>query len=501
MSKATLKKSKRGILLLITFLLLVSFLVFSFYGGVAKAGDFNIYNSWHLAKETGLNRATLYQDIKNLTGKDILNSNDKDVVVAVIDSGLDINNSFFTGALWTNPKEIADNGVDDDGNGIKDDINGVAFKVNGIGSGDFSDCMVGGDKGNYYHGTHVAGIIHSIAPNIKIMPIMAGYKMNDKCSFSEENVISSILYAVDNGAKIINMSLGSARYGFVTDKVVIPYRENAKMSVMDAIDYAVSNDVLVVCAGGNNSANTTFYPASLANVVGVMASNIYGNRWISESGAGSNYNDTFDVYAPGADIISTIGANYCTEGLPNGFGVKSGTSMATPYVAGVAGLLMSCTGLGGNEIKSYITNKEYLTKIAWNDTNEKNLLLDHKAIVKILNAIKNINIDNETDTSIKETIEVFDNQKLVLSIDEETDGEVEWWIDGVKVNEGRQYTFIPKKNTTIELRVNGEVIKIYEVICKSYAQFVGIIAGSVIGGLVLITIVAVVIVRLKFAKK
>ena len=141
------------------------------------------------------------------------------------------------------------------------------------------------------------------------MPLRIGYTTID--------VADAIYYAVDNGAKVINMSFGNydiTKYGLDT-------------IVETAVNYAVSNDVVVIATAGNNSIETKRYPGALPNVIGVGSTDSLGNR-----SAFSNWGDWVDIAAPGTAVISPT---------LTGYGNLNGTSFSAPYVAGVAGLLFS----------------------------------------------------------------------------------------------------------------------------------------------------------------
>jgi subtilisin family serine protease len=168
------------------------------------------------------------------------------------------------------------------------------------------------------HGTHVAGIIAAslnksgvagIAPNVKIMPV----NVFSGDSASIYNIIRGIYYATDHKANIINLSLGGTSYS---------------QALEGSVNYARSNGVLVVAAAGNDSTNTTTYPAAFPGVVGVSATN--GRDEITSF---SNYGHYIDIAAPGEMIFSTVtGSSY---------NYMSGTSMAAPVVSGVSALLLS----------------------------------------------------------------------------------------------------------------------------------------------------------------
>lgn len=198
---------------------------------------------------------------------------------------------------------------------------------------DLSGAMVAGvntrtDRGDYTpptqdldgHGTHVAGIIAArdgngkggagVAPGASIMPVKV---LDSDGSGWMADVIEGIIWATDHGADVINMSLGGADADFSAP----------------AVEYARSQGVVVVAAAGNESSAAPSYPAALPGVVSVSA--------LEEDGSVasySNYGSTIDLAAPGSHILSTV---------PDGYAYMSGTSMAAPYVAGVAALIRAAS--------------------------------------------------------------------------------------------------------------------------------------------------------------
>ena len=237
--------------------------------------------------------------------------------VAVIDSGVDYTHHDLSDNMWRNYLEIPNNRKDDDGNGIIDDYFGADFAFTGSVGGDPMD--------SDGHGTHVAGIIGAVSDNylgvagtaweITIMAIR--YLKNG--TGLTVNSGRAIYYAIDRHADIINASFGGggkSRY------------------VEDAIKAANKAGILfVAAAGNNNSDNDKFphFPASyeVPNVISIMASD-KKNRRASFSNYGKN---TVDIAAPGRSVYSTIPGNK--------YSYKSGTSMAAPYVAGAAAILMT----------------------------------------------------------------------------------------------------------------------------------------------------------------
>lgn len=238
------------------------------------------------------------------------------VIVAVIDSGIDASHPDLQGQLWVNPAEIAGNGIDDDQNGMVDDVHGWDFLTNSN--------VLRDDEG---HGTHVSGIIAAVsnngtgvagvAPGVKLMPLKF---LDARGDGDTSDAVLAIRYAVDHGAAIINASWGGA---------------DDTRALRDAIDYARSHGVLFVTAAGNQHANsdvrTTNFPPSyrMANMLVVASIDVQG-RLSSFSNHGAR---TVDLAAPGSNILSTARGG--------GTVTFSGTSMAAPFVSGVAALLAS----------------------------------------------------------------------------------------------------------------------------------------------------------------
>ncbi|MBX2907977.1 MAG: Ig-like domain-containing protein [Taibaiella sp.] len=237
------------------------------------------------------------------------------VVVAVIDAGARMGHPEFSGRIWTNTAEIAGNGVDDDANGYVDDRLGWNFSYD---TNDPTD-----DQG---HGTNVAGIIGAngnnsvgyagIDWNCKLMMLKA---LDSNGSGNTGLTSAAIYYATDNGAKVINMSLGGSGYS---------------SGLQTAINYAYSNGVTCVAAMGNDNTSTPFYPAAMNHIIAVGASRCDDSR-----ATFSNYGSHISVIAPG-DVI--FGLSY-TSDTYYGSGM-SGTSQATPHVAGLCALLLAQDG-------------------------------------------------------------------------------------------------------------------------------------------------------------
>jgi len=229
-------------------------------------------------------------------------------VIAVIDSGVDLAHPEFAGRLWSNPGEIPSNGQDDDNNGFVDDTHGWDFVY---GSNNLSD-----ENG---HGTEVAGVALATGDNsagmagvcwgCRLMPVKV-IQPSGIANYSD--VAAGIIYAANKGARIINLSLG----GY------------ADSSALRAAIQAAASKAVIVAAAGNDSLNEPFYPAAYAPVLAVAATTELGTKT-----SFSNYGDWVDVSAPGAEILTTFAGG--------GWGTTSGTSLAAPFVSGLAGLLYS----------------------------------------------------------------------------------------------------------------------------------------------------------------
>ena len=235
------------------------------------------------------------------------------MTVAVIDTGADYTHPDLVSNIWRNEKEIPGNGIDDDGNGYTDDVIGWDF--------------VNGDNDPYddhYHGTHVAGIILSRQDNqhpvIKIMPLKF---LNAKGLGSTGDAIRAIDYAIKNGARVLNNSWGGGSYS---------------QALRDAIIASYYHNNLFVVAAGNNSDDIDqrpFYPSSytVPNMVSVAAlTDAKELAWFSNFGP-----YTVHVGAPGISVRSAVPKERCAA--PPCYAYLSGTSMATPYVSGVAAMM------------------------------------------------------------------------------------------------------------------------------------------------------------------
>lgn len=283
-----------------------------------------------------------------------------DVVIAVIDTGVDYTHLDLRNNIWVNSAEIPDNGIDDDGNGYIDDLCGW-------------DC-VGDDKDpmdDNGHGTHVAGIIAAennkeggvgVAFNCKVMVLKAG---NSSGYFNNSDIAEAVQYAYMNGADVINMSFGGS---------------SISIAVEEALENAYNTCILVAAAGNDGACNVLgcpvcdlnipHYPASLPYVIGVMSTDKGGKKVSSFS----NYDHyphnsiEYEVYAVGEGVYST---------WPNNkYATLNGTSMAAPMVSGIAALL-----------RSYYTDREvYSTKFIQSQIVNTGIANPHNPILETVDS-------------------------------------------------------------------------------------------------------------------
>jgi hypothetical protein len=244
-------------------------------------------------------------------------STDSKVIVAVIDGGAEVDHPSLASAIFTNVLEVPNNKIDDDHNGLIDDVHGWNFASNN----NFLFDATG-------HGTHVAGIIgasptisrkmRGVSPNASLLIV----KTNESGLSSSMAIAKGIYYALDMNAAVINMSLGSYSYS---------------QTMFNAVQNAVNTGVMVVAAAGNDGKDvltSPTFPCSYANVVCVASTNRYDSLAENsnyQSGHPQNSPIIINIAAPGVQILSTVPGRQ--------YNFKSGTSMASPQVAGAFALM------------------------------------------------------------------------------------------------------------------------------------------------------------------
>jgi hypothetical protein len=251
------------------------------------------------------------------------------VVVAIIDSGTDLKHPELQGRFWRNFDEVPDNRRDDDHNGFVDDT--LGYDLSGDNPDFFNLEPDNNPTDSIGHGTHVAGIVAAdqngtgvvgVAPSSLIMPI----KIYPNASSSIG--AAAIVYAVTNGARVINISWGSPYESFVLE---------------EALQFARDNGVFVAIASGNSGSSEPSYPGASPGAFTVGAGNSVGDVTYF-----SSYGEHLDIVAPGEDILSlrAAGTDMYTDAdepdvhiIDSLYYLSDGTSMATPMVAGAAALV------------------------------------------------------------------------------------------------------------------------------------------------------------------
>lgn len=219
-------------------------------------------------------------------------------IIAIIDSGVDLDHPDLMDNLVAGYDFVNKDAIPDDDNSHGTHVAGIAAGISGNGMG-------------------IAGV----ASGAKIMPVKV---MNSKGTGTSLDIYLGIIFAVRQGADVINLSLGSA---------------SPSLLIKEAIEFALQNDVVVVAATGNNSLDAVNYPAAFDGVIAVGAVD-----WSYDTGftraSFSNYGEHIDLVAPGVDIFSTIPLEKdLYDGNQDGYALKDGTSMAAPFVSGMAALL------------------------------------------------------------------------------------------------------------------------------------------------------------------
>lgn len=258
------------------------------------------------------------------------------VKIAVVDNAFAIDHVDLVANIFTNQSEAGGIPfVDDDLNGFVDDINGYD-----VSNSDNNPRPPSGatNSSNWVHGTHVAGIASASTNNgtgmaglgysCTIIPVKCANNSSDGATFDRS--IDGIFYSIQIGADIINMSFGTP----VNSQVM-----------QNMIAQAAAQDIVLIGAAGNDGVSSPFYPAAYPQVISVGATGV-----IDDVPFFSNFGSTIDVMAPGVDIYSTL-----IDGN-NTYGNLTGTSMAAPLVAGLAGLIKAQGGLNSSQIKSRIVN-------------------------------------------------------------------------------------------------------------------------------------------------
>lgn len=289
--------------------------------------------------DTFFDRQWALQDVRAQEAWTVTTSSEQ-VVVALIDGGVDDSHPDLKNALWSDPDEIAGNGKDDDMDGMIDDTHGWNFALNSSNTRPIASVL--SHDGAWIHGTAVASLIvgrgnddigmAGVAWRAKLMPLVI---LDSDGSGGTDRLVSAIRYAVAHRADIINMSVE----GDVLDE-----------GVSSAIKEATAKGILVVIAAGNgkqgvgsNLTEKALYPSCNKGAADQSVLVVSGYGRDGKRVASANYGDCVNIAAPGEDILSAR-PTYEPDGNRqdvSGYGYWTGTSLAAPLVSGVAALLKS----------------------------------------------------------------------------------------------------------------------------------------------------------------
>ncbi len=351
------------------------------YGGTPGA-DINLLNAWTL--ETG----------------------NSDVVVAVIDGGIDIQHPDLVSNLWINTNEIPNNGIDDDDNGFIDDVNGYGF----------------GDNSNViypeYHGTHVAGTIAATSNNgIGVSGIAGGSGNGDGARLMScavfgashtGNFDDAFIYAADNGAVIAQNSWAYTRPNVYDYTILLAIDYFIAEAGKDEFGNQVGpmNGGIVFFGAANNNSNANYYPAYYSPTVAVAAVNN-----LDKKAYYSNYGSWVDVAAPGGESLALFDRRSILSTGTNGtYLYLQGTSMACPHASGVAALVVSKykgPGLSPATVRGRLlesadnidsVNADYVGQLGAGRLNAFGALLETDGIPP--NAITDLEVYDATTTTV-----------------------------------------------------------------------------------------------------
>ncbi|MFT7378421.1 MAG: serine protease [Bacteroidia bacterium] len=269
--------------------------------------DTKLSSQWHLEKI----------DVFNAWD---VTKGDGTIKVAIVDNAVSTLHQDLKANIWNNPGET-DNLIDDDLNGYTNDYHGYDVADN---DNDPNPPKAAGESSSFTHGTHCAGIsagstnnslgIAGVGYNLTIIAVKCSPDNSDGKFLS--NAYDGVYYAIQADADIISMSWGGSGGLFTTGQSII--------------QAASAAGIVLVAAAGNENTSQAIYPAAYSGVIAVGATDDKDNK-----ANFSNFGSYIDIMAPGVQL------NSCLSGAGNGYGYKSGTSMACPLVAGVAGLILT----------------------------------------------------------------------------------------------------------------------------------------------------------------
>lgn len=297
-----------------------------FYPAATMPNDAFFNEQWGLFNSGGFGKPGA--DIGATAAWDLTTGSDE-ITVAIIDTGTDLSHAELAANAWVNTREVAGNGLDDDNNGFVDDVNGWNFVAD--------NNRVYESPGVDFHGTHIAGTIGArgnngigvsgVAWRVKLMAL----KFLDARSGSTDDAVKAINYVIEQKKRGVNVKAINASWSGPGDP----------SSLRKAIDKAGKEGILFVTASGNGGDDgrgddidaLAEYPASWSTTVETILSVASLDRSDGLSGFSNYGHNAVCVAAPGSGILSTFGGG--------GYGMLSGTSMATPHVVGISVLVWS----------------------------------------------------------------------------------------------------------------------------------------------------------------
>ncbi len=261
------------------------------------------------------------------------------VLVAVLDSGIELGHEDLVGKVWSNPFEVPDNGVDDDNNGCVDDVHGCGFVTPQSADPACRQAAAGSINDDNGHGTFVSGIIAArghngigvigAAPGVTILPVKI---LDCLGGGTAADAAQGILYAARAGARVANVSFGA---------------DGESITLGNAIRQASEKyGMIVVAASGNEGSGRVTFPARLPQVIAVGSSGIPTDQ--NARSPFSDWGPEVAVAAPGLNIISTVPKQFCATAWlcvqgDQPYALASGTSFAAPLVSALAALIVSRT--------------------------------------------------------------------------------------------------------------------------------------------------------------
>jgi hypothetical protein len=282
-----------------------------------------------------------------------------DILVCIIDSGIDLDHPDLQDNLWTYPGEIDGDRIDNDGNGFIDDVHGYNFAENYIDPDDPDDSDLFPPDDDLYHGSFCSGIIGAVTDNaIGIAGVCRRVKLVALKASEWDDVYGIDIAASMHYARMLHDA------GFTVAAVSISmgiYNGTAIIEAMqDGMDALEAAGIPVCCSAGNANRSRLSYPARFtnSNLITVGASAPDDSPWQENEHTGTNYHPTLvHLAAPGQDIESTVPTFFWGDDDKDGYATSTGTSFSTPMVAGACAVLKAIhPDLDGLEIRNIILN-------------------------------------------------------------------------------------------------------------------------------------------------